>query len=91
MSTIDRIGKRFRHVEQPVETAAVVWICSECFDAYDAVTADGNCPNPGHAPVRLYPTRVRSTPTARLAPEPKRLPLRGDGRVARLRARSKAA
>ena len=91
MSTIDRIGKRFRHVEQSVDTAAVVWICSECFDAYDAVTADGNCPNPGHAPVRLYPTRVRSTPTARLAPEPDRLPAYRNRRVARLRPRSKAA
>ena len=88
MSTIDRIGKRFRHVEQPVETAAVVWICSECFDAYDAVTADGNCPNPGHAPVKLHPTRVQSIETERVAPEPERLRLRP---VARLRQRSKAA
>ncbi|MGH2985142.1 MAG: hypothetical protein ACRDLO_00445 [Solirubrobacterales bacterium] len=88
MTTIDRIGRRSRDLEQPEETAAVVWICSECFDAYDAVTADGNCPNPGHAPVRLVPTRVRSTPTARRAPEPDRLPLRS---VTRLRQRSKAA
>lgn len=91
MTTMDRIGRKAtRDVEQPTETAAVVWICSECFDAYDAVTADGTCPNPGHAPVRLYPSRVRSTPTAGLATEPDRLALRGD-RVTRLQARSKAA
>jgi hypothetical protein len=87
MTTIDRIGRR-RDVEQPVETEAVVWVCSECFDVYGAATADGNCPNPGHAPVRLYPTRVRTTPIARRAAEPDRLPLRA---VSRLRQRSKAA
>ena len=51
---------RRRDAERPVDKEAVVWICSECFDAYDATTADGNCPNPGHAPVKLHPTRERS-------------------------------
>jgi hypothetical protein len=88
MTTIDWIHRRRRDAEQPVETEAVVWVCSECFDIYDAATADGNCPNPGHAPVRLHPTHVRATPAARRAPVPDRLPLRP---VSRLRQRSKAA
>lgn len=90
MSTIDRIGIRRRDAERPVDKdkEAVVWICSECFDAYDATTADGNCPNPGHAPVRLFPTRVQSTETERPAAKPERLRLRP---IARLRERSKAA
>ena len=88
MSTIDRIGKRRRDAERPVDKETVVWICSECFDAYDATTADGNCPNPGHAPVKLHPTRLQSTETERPAAEPERLRLRP---IARLRERSKAA
>jgi hypothetical protein len=88
MSTIDRIGMRRREAKQPVEKTAVVWICSECFDAYDATTADGNCPNPGHAPVKLHPTHVKSTEPEHAAPEHERFRLRP---VARLRERSKAA
>jgi len=88
MSTIDRIGMRRREAKQPVDRTTTVWICSECFDAYDTATADGNCPNPGHAPVKLHPTRVKSTEPERAAPEPVRHRLRP---AARRRERSKAA
>ena len=60
MSTKGRIGRR-RDAEQPERR---LWFGSaRSADAYDAATADGNCPNPGHAPVRLFPTRVQSTET----------------------------
>ena len=45
-----------------------VWICPECFDAYEARTASGDCPNGGHAPVRLFETPVRSLPGVGVAP-----------------------
>jgi hypothetical protein len=87
MSTIDRFASRRRDAEPRAEKK-VVWVCSECFDVYDATTADGNCPNPGHAPVKLFATRVRSIDAGRAAPRPERRPVRPLGRR---RERSKAA
>jgi hypothetical protein len=40
--------------------ATSVWVCPECFDVYEARTPSGDCPNPGHAPVRLFAAAVRS-------------------------------
>ena len=53
-----RIGHHRLGHEQAA--APSVWICTECFDVYDARPAGGHCPTPGHAPVRLYETPVRS-------------------------------
>ena len=47
--------------EQPLER--VVWICPECFGAYDGRPQSGECPSPGHAPVELFSATVRPVAT----------------------------
>jgi hypothetical protein len=49
-------------------TKATVWICPECFDAYEDRPRDGECQNPGHAAVELVATPLRPVRDAVLAP-----------------------
>jgi hypothetical protein len=44
--------------EEPTERS--IWICPECFDAFDRCPPSGVCASRGHAPVSVFATTVRS-------------------------------
>lgn len=60
---------------------ATVWICPECFDAYESRPPAGECLNPGHAAVELVATPLRAVEHA----APVLVPVAGPASVSRQR------
>jgi len=65
MHVIENIASELITEERPLKGEAIVWICSECFEPYDARPPGGHCLNAGHAPVKVFRARVRSIRTRR--------------------------
>ena len=60
MHVIESIASKSTTEEWALRSEAIVWICPECFEPYDARPPGGHCLNAGHAPVKVFRARVHS-------------------------------